>query len=263
MITVREIGRVFVKATRLLNPDAVDIAPTGIRHDRDFALVEADDRFISSDDHGKFFPLVFAYDAAGDSLRLEFPDGRILDGPAEATGRAWVHDHYGIRSFAVAEVGGPWSETLSDFAGRPIRLVRCATTGMGLDVFPITLVTTGSLRRLGREIGDTVEASRFRAGFVLENEIEHEEDGWENRLIRLGSATLRVRTPVPRCSIPGLNPVGGARDREVMKSLIRYRDKAIYPDGLLPGVATPGFAAYAEVVEPGTVRVGDSVAVLS
>ena len=45
-----------------------------------------------------------------------------------------------------------------------------------------------------------------------------------------------------------------------MKGLIRYREKAALPDGMLPGFATPGFATYAEVLEPGTVQVGDLVA---
>ena len=77
--------------------------------------------------------------------------------------------------------------------------------------------------------------------------------------MRVGTATLKVRTPVPRCAIPGVHPVSGMRDLDVMKALIRYRDKQAYPDGLLAGYATPGFATYAEVVEPGLVRLGDRV----
>ena len=56
-----------------------------------------------------------------------------------------------------------------------------------------------------------------------------------------------------------MNPASGARDQDVMRGLIRYRPKTALPDGLLPGYATPGFATYAEVVEPGPVQVGDAV----
>lgn len=259
MITVAQLGRVYVKATRFLHPEVVEIDRVGIRYDRDFALAEADDSFVSTENHGAFFPLAFAYEANSDRLRLTFPDGRVVEGPAAGSGRAWERNHFGIRRFPVAEVEGPWAAILSDYAGRPIRLVRCLTSGSGVDVLPVTFVTTGSLRRLERELGAPVEAARFRPGLVLDNTVEHEEDGWDGRLIHVGSALLRVRTPVPRCSIPGLDPVKGDRDLEVMKGLIRYRDKQAYPDGLLPGYATPGFATYAEVVEPGVVRLGDRV----
>lgn len=263
MITVSQIGRVFVKATQFLHPDEVEIVKSGIRHDRDFALAEENDTLVSSSNHGTFFPLRFTFDAASDSLRLEFPEGRQLEGPARGSGRSWDLNLHGLRTLGVAVVEGSWTEVLSAFAGRPIRLVRCVTTGAAIDVLPITLVTTSSLRRLEREVGAPVDPSRFRAGFVLENAIEHEEDAWDGRQIRIGTATLKVRTPVPRCAITGFNPTKGIRDQEVMKSLIRYRDKFPLPDGMLPGFATPGFAAYAEVIEPGFVRTGDQVEFLS
>lgn len=263
MITVSQIGQVFVKATQFLHPDEVEIVKSGIRHDRDFALAEENDTLVSSNNHGSFFPLRFTFNAASDTLRLEFPEGHSVEGPAKGSGRSWDLNHAGIRTLGVAVVEGPWTEALSTFAGRPIRLVRCVTTGTAIDVLPITLVTTGSLRRLAREVGAPVDPSRFRAGFVLENTIEHEEDAWEGQHLRIGAATLKVRTPVPRCVITGFNPTKGIRDQEVMQGLIRYRDKCPLPDGMLPGYATPGFATYAEVIEPGIVRTGDRVALLS
>lgn len=262
MMTVAQIGQVFVKATRFLHPDGVQVDREGIRHDRRFALVEADDRFVGSQQHSTFIPLKFTYDAALDSLTLEFPDGRCIEGPAKSSDRGFGIVHAGLRTIEVAEVAGPWHEALSEHAGRPIRLVHCLSMGGSIDVFPVTFVTTGSLRRLAREVGATVDATRFRAGFVLENDIEHEEDGWDGRRLRIGTTLLKVRTAVPRCAITGFNPTTGLRDQEVMKGLIRYREKIHLPDGMLPDFATPGFATYAEVVEPGKVSLGDPVEVL-
>jgi len=258
MMTVARIGQVFVKATQFLHPDSVEVERDGISHDRRFALIEADDRFVGSPQHSTFIPLKFTYDAAADTLRLEFPDGRYVDGPAECSTNSFGIEHAKLRTIEVAEVAGPWQEALSTHAGRPIRLVRCLSAGRSIDVFPVTFMTTGSLRRLAREVGATVDATRFRAGFVLENEIEHEEDGWDDRILRIGTVRLKVRTAVPRCAITGFNPTTGRSDQEVMKGLIRYREKASLPDGMLPGYATPGFATYAEVLEAGRVRVGDT-----
>jgi uncharacterized protein YcbX len=259
---VASIGRVYVKATQFLTPPVVEVDADGIRHDRAFALIEGDDKFVGSDEHRTFLPLRFDYDAAAETLLLELPDGRRIEGPATAGARRFGIDHFGLRTIEVAELDGPWREALSDFAGRPIALVRCLTAQRAIDVFPVSLLTTGSLARLAREIGATVDAARFRAGFVIEQAIEHAEDGWEGRRLQLGEAVLRVRTSVPRCAIPGFNPGTGERDQDVMKSLIRYRDKVGLPDGLLPGYATPGFASYAEVLQPGRVAVGDAVALL-
>jgi hypothetical protein len=46
-----------------------------------------------------------------------------------------------------------------------------------------------------------------------------------------------------------------------MRGLIKYREKVSLPDGLIPGYATPGFASYAEVIEPGAVACGDRVSI--
>lgn len=262
MITVHQIGRTFVKATQFTNPETVEVLASGIRGDRDFFLLESSGAPISSNNHGTFFPLVFDYDFGSDTLKLSLPDGRIVEGPAAGNGTSFAFDYYGMRNILVTPVDGPWEDVLSSFAARPIRLVRCVATGGGIDILPLTLVTTASIRRLEREIGGTVDPRRFRASFVLNNEVEHEEDGWRDRTLSVGKALLKVRTPVPRCVIPGFNPGEGAPDLNVLRTLTRYREKVIHPDGLLPDYAAPGFAVYAQVLEPGIVRVGDTAEAL-
>ncbi len=162
----------------------------------------------------------------------------------------------------MQEVGGPWTAALTEYVGRPLRLVRCLSRGGAIDVFPVTFTTTGSLRQLASEVGAAVDATRFRAGLVLDHPEPYAEDAWDGRQLRVGTALLRVRTAVPRCGVIGLNPASGVRDQDVMRSLIRTRPKTGLPDGLLPGYATPGFATYAEVLAPGEVAVGDAVELL-
>ncbi|MEM7542439.1 MAG: MOSC domain-containing protein [Pseudomonadota bacterium] len=260
---VSELGQVIVKATQFLKPEAIHIDSDGIRHDRAFAMVEDDNTFVNSDQHRFFMPLKFTFDAHADTLTLSMPDGTEITGSASASDTKLDIDHFGIRMIETAEVDGPWRKVLSDFAQRPIRLVRCLSSGRAIDVLPVTFLTTGSLRRLERELGEAVDPSRFRAGFVIDNEVEHEEDGWDGRELRVGDALLRVRTGVPRCQITGFNPSSGDRDQEVMKSLIRYRDKVHLPDGMMPDYETPGFAVFAEVLQPGEVKVGDPVVLAS
>ena len=109
MITVHQLGLAYVKATRFLSPQRVAIDGGGIRHDRLFALVEADGKFINSDSHAGSIPLQFDYAAEAERFTLHLPDGRQLEGPARADGATWAIDHYGLRQIEVQEVGGPWA----------------------------------------------------------------------------------------------------------------------------------------------------------
>ncbi len=260
---VEQIGQVIVKATQFLRPHQVEVVKDGIRNDRAFALVEANGNFVGPQQHCEFIPLKFTLRNDESSILLELPDGRVVEGPATYNNQTFSIEHAGLRSIEVAEVEGPWTKVLTVFAGRPIRLVKCLSKGRAIDVFPITFLTTGSLRRLAREVGASVDPSRLRAGFIISNEVEHEEDSWSERSLSIGTAVLKVRTGVPRCQVVGFNPKGGQRDQDVMKALINYRDKVNLPDGLLPNYATPGFATYAEVIREGTVAIGDSVRLIT
>jgi uncharacterized protein YcbX len=231
-----------------------------LKFDRDFCLVEEDGTPVNQRNHSQFIPLQFDYDEPTDRLSLQMPDGEVLAGPAAGHGRQRDVILFGPRTVPMQEVAGPWHDCLSAFAGRPIRLVRCVETGQGVDVLPITFLTTGSIRRLSRELATDVDAARFRAGFVLENVVEHEEDGWDGKLLHVGEVVLRVRTPVPRCVITGFDPRTGERGLNVLQGLAKYRDKGGLPPEFAVKLSIPTFASYAEVVEAGTVNVGDPVA---
>src|SRR5260221_14466021 len=103
---------------------------------------------ISPNEHGMFFPLLFDYGFGSDTLKLYLPDGRIVEGPAAGDGTSFSFDYYGMRNILVTPLDGPWQDVLSSFAERPIRLVRCVTTGTGIDILPITIVSTASIKRL-------------------------------------------------------------------------------------------------------------------
>lgn len=259
MITVDRIGVAYVKATRWLEKSTIEVTPIGLKFDRDFALVEEDGELVNQRNHSQFIPLTFNYDEAADRLVLHMPDGEVTEGPAAGVGRRHDISFFGPRTVPMQEVSGPWSERLSDFAGRPVRLFRCSTTGQGIDVLPITCLTTGSVRRLSRELSTEVDPGRFRAGFVFENGVEHEEDGWDGRLLHVGDVVLRVRTPVPRCVVTGFDARTGARGLNVLQGLNDYRKKGGLPPEYPMRLSIPTFASYAEVVRPGVVNVGDPV----
>lgn len=259
MIKVARIGVVFVKATRLLDKKKTAVTRSGLGWDRDFCLIEEDGQSVNQANHSQFIPLMFDYAEATDRLILHMPNGEVIEGPAAGSGRSHELLAIGQRIVPLREVEGPWKDRLSAFAGRPIRLFRCERTGGGVDVLPITFLTTGSIRRLSHELSAEVDPARFRAGFVFDNLVEHEEDGWDGKLLRVGEVVLRVRSPVPRCLITGFDARTGARDLNVMQGLLRYREKGDLPPEFKMNIALPTFATYAEVVTPGVAHVGDPV----
>jgi uncharacterized protein YcbX len=82
----------------------------------------------------------------------------------------------------------------------------------------------------------------------------HEEDGWVGRTVRVGEAVLRGGGHVGRCAITNRDPESGEITLQTLKILGRYRRA-------LDTTEPVAFGIYGEVLEPGTIRIGDRVEV--
>jgi uncharacterized protein YcbX len=80
----------------------------------------------------------------------------------------------------------------------------------------------------------------------------HEEDAWSGLRLRMGDAIVRAGAGVPRCVITTMHPDTGEPDFPTLDVLATYRRR----EGELL------FGVYADVEEPGRVRVGDPVEIL-
>jgi uncharacterized protein YcbX len=185
-------------------------------------------------------------------LTLAFPDGTTVsrevgfDGSLAA--RFWGE------TVEVRVVDGPWSEAISDFVGRDLRLVRASGPAPDrLRSGAATILGTGSLRALARMLGvDEVDGRRFRMNFGIEGLGEHQEDEWLGRRVRLGEAVVVPRGNVGRCAVTTQNPDTGSPDLDTLKALAAYR-RVLETTEPLP------FGVHAVVEQPGRVRVGDTV----
>jgi MOSC domain-containing protein len=115
------------------------------------------------------------------------------------------------------------------------------------DASPVSLLTQQALAALSRRVGLEVDARRFRPNLVLTapGTDEFPEDGWLGRLLRIGTAVLRVDQPVERCALVNVDPDSLARDANVLRTIAQQR--------------ALDFAVYGSTVTPGTVRPGDPV----
>jgi uncharacterized protein len=202
----------------------------GVEGDRLWSVRDLDGKFGSGKSSRRFrtmeglMRLVASYD--GPVPVVAFPDGRILRG-----------DDPGVHP------------ALSEYVGRPVTLAR--EDGIShFDEGPLHLLTTASLLRLEKEHGCPVDWRRFRPNVLLRTDAEPAfvEDAWAGRRVRIGEVVLRVGYPMPRCVMVNQPQVDLEPDDGVLRSLNDLNDGQI-------GVV-------ADVVEGGTVRLGDPAALL-
>jgi uncharacterized protein YcbX len=241
-----------VKALRLSHPPEADLTAGGIPTDRRFYLIDEAGALFDASDLGSLLRIVPDYDPGTERLRCTFPDGSVVEGRVDGLGSTVTTDFFG-RPVEGRLVTGGFSETFSSALGRPLRLVRVTRDGDGQDVHPLTIVSSASVRAIGSH-GDRpdLDARRFRIQLEIDGCDPYEEDSWDGGLVRVGEATIRVRGQIPRCIITTLGPDTGDKDFTTLNLIARHRPRIEGRRGL-------PFGMYAEVVEPGRVRVGDPV----
>ncbi len=249
MPSVELISVTAVKCFALEHPRSIELAEAGVVENRRFALVDGDGNRLRSSLTSWPIVLHARYDPAEERLRVVFPDGSFIEESAIGNGEP-VSLVFGERSVAARVVPGKWEERLAGMAGHPVRIVRPEVHGTVLNA-PVTLISDGSLERLEQEAGRAVDGRRFRMLFTLAGCRAHEEDEWHGRLFRIGEAVVRVGGPVDRCAMTTRDPDTGERDLDALGLIEGYRG--------LSDRRTIDFGVYAEIVEPGVVRVGDTV----
>ena len=255
MPSVGRISIAPVKGLALVHPGEVTLDATGVRANRRFHIVDADGRRYNQIRNGELVRIKPEYDPEVERLTLRFPDGTVADGTV-APGEKVTTDFYG-RPVPGNLVVGPWSEALSSWAGRALRLVQ-SPPGLAVDRGRghVSLVSTASLAELGRQGRQdaAIDGRRFRMLFELGGCEPHEEDGWINRHLRIGEALIYVRNDVGRCAITTQNPETGVPDFDTLRTISAYRDLTENEAGRkhIP------FGVFGEVVEPGRVTLGDA-----
>jgi uncharacterized protein YcbX len=251
-LRVAWISQCPVKGLAVRQLDECELTEVGVSGDREFFLVDENDRLVNSKGLGALQQIVPRYDRDAGSLTLEFPDGTTVSEDVSFDGSLGAN-FWGI-TVDVRVVTGPWSEAISDFAGRDLRLV--GGSGPAPDrrrSGAATLLGTGSLQAIARVLGvDDVDERRFRMNFGIDGLGEHGEDEWLGRRVRLGEAVVVPQGNVGRCAVTTQNPDSGAPDLDTLKALAAYR-REIETTEPLP------FGVYAAVAQPGPVRVGDTV----
>jgi uncharacterized protein YcbX len=115
------------------------------------------------------------------------------------------------------------------------------------DTFPLSLITTQTIAALDEMVGARLAVQRFRPNILVEaaGGAPFPEDGWVGRVLRAGGARMRIDKRDGRCAVITIDPETTERQPEVLRVVARDRDGCL--------------GVYGSTVEPGSLRVGDSV----
>jgi hypothetical protein len=238
-----------VKSLALQRVERAHLGKHGILEDRRFFLIDDEAGLVSQREVGPLARVRAAYTLDPDLLRLEFPDGRIVEGPPMAVEPITAR-FFGQRDVEGFFVEGGWNAALSEFAGVPVRLVRAAKSAF--DGFPVSICSLGSIEALRASSGEPAfEERRFRQNIYINGASAHEEDTWIGATVHLGAAAvIHARMADPRCVMITHNPETGDHDLNTLKMITAYRTDQ--PKEV-------NFGVYASVETPGEIAVGDEV----
>jgi hypothetical protein len=250
MIRVERLYISPVKALALVELRDAYLDKPGIAGDRAFYITDASGRLFTQRDYGPLVRITPWYDHASGRLELRFPDGERVAGVPEPCEPVTTPFWEG-RPVEGRLVRGVWSEALSTFAGRALRLVKATKAGQAFDGYPISMCSTASLAALARAAGEeAIDGRRFRQNIYLEGASPHEEDTWVGGAVRAGEAVVRVKVPDSRCIVTTRDPETGEPDLETLKIIASYRTDQ--PKQV-------NFGVYCTVIQPGALAAGDAV----
>ncbi|AXT85794.1 sulfurase [Aeromicrobium sp. A1-2] len=141
-------------------------------------------------------------------------------------------------------------EPLPDFSMFPIRKlaqlsIYATPIGIFADAYAVHLLTTSSLRTMATH-GGNFDVRRFRPNIVVDTPLDGlVEQRWVGGTLRAGGIGVGVEIPAVRCSVPMREQPGMPADPEVSRTVSELGERCL--------------GVYADIVEVGTVRVGDAV----
>lgn len=115
------------------------------------------------------------------------------------------------------------------------------------DTFPLSLITTQTIARLGEMVGAPLEAQRFRPNLLVEATSggPFAEDDWVGSVLRIGGMRMRIDKRDGRCVVITIDPATLERNPAILRAVAEERQGCL--------------GVYGSTVEPGRVSLNDPV----
>lgn len=256
---VSGLATTAVKGLRLGAVPRIELGELGARGNRAFYVIDQRGRMVNGKQFGELQTVLTDYDLDRGELSLTLPDGTCAQGRLRYG--EILETRFFSRTYKARLVLGPWGEALSELIGQPLRIVAPDTAPAPEAAVDrgraggVSLISRASVQRLAEIAAeDSVDMRRFRMLIEIDGVVPHEEDSWVGREVTIGPATVAMHGNVGRCLVTSRDPESGEIDLPTLDLLGTYRRDVQSTESLPLGI-------YGEVLQPGTVSVGDRVAV--
>jgi uncharacterized protein YcbX len=224
-----------VKSAAGIECERVELGPHGFRHDREWLVVDPAGRFLTQREEGRLALLATAID--GGMLRLSSPVGAAPVLPVDHEGERVPVQVWNAHCKAF-DAGREMAQFLSDWLGRPLRLVRFDTSEPRLsdrnwtagrdvstlfsDGYPLLVLSRASIEDLRGRVGHDLPVQRFRPNILLDGVAPYAEDG--ATALHCGPVQLQLTKACTRCVITTIDHQRGERTgEEPLATLKTYR----------------------------------------
>lgn len=266
MPVISELAIYPIKGARAVSVDQIDVGPTGLKGDREFALFKDGQRGNVKQIPGVMF-LEPSWD--GTTLVLNHPGRETFRLDTKSLGSPLLEPFRGSHT-PVADLGDEVAKWLSLAVGESVRLCRIAEPApfviplpefmadvhgqeqdRFIDAAPVMLATTDSLDDLNTRLASPVEMGRFRANIVISGLPAYSED--DIGVFQFDQVALKQVAPCERCAVVTMDLHSGDTAKEPLKTLATYRRRANdYAGGVM-------FGSYLAVASGGTLSVGETL----
>jgi len=263
MITLSAIHIYPIKSCRGINMQQAVLGSTGLEHDRQWMVVDADGRFLSQREHPRMATIVPTLHAG--CLSIDAPGMPTLQlplalRPGLSTTPVTVWDDQ-LQALDEGEAARHW---FTRVMGSDARLVRfdpaarraCSTrwtNGVAAntyfsDGFPLLITGTATLQDLNRRMqqkgAPALPMERFRPNLVVDGLEVGEEDYLDTLSVSASLTTadeivLQLVKPCVRCEVPGIDQHSGLRHpqwpHEPLDTMATYRADPRMDGGLTFG----------------------------
>jgi len=240
-LKIKALYRYPVKSFKKQNLDSVLVQQAGFIGDRNFMLVDEKGVFITQRKWSKMC-LIQAWinDEKSQILNLKIPGKKLIKISIDYDCKAIPHTKKKVivwnDSISARLVTGEFNKELSEFIGLDCCLVEMNPLDQRkishpeakgvvsfADAFPFLIIGTASLAQLNQKLGKSVSMDHFRPNIVVETEIPHEEDLWDE--IQIGDVVFKNSVLCSRCVMTTINPETAERNKklEPLKTLSTYR----------------------------------------
>jgi uncharacterized protein YcbX len=286
--TIAALWRFPVKSMLGEKLDATEVSGSGLAGDRAYALMDATTGKVVSAKNPRMWPNMLGCRArflapphAGEDpppVRITLPDGTSVTSDASDAGT--VLSSFLGRKVRLARAA-PKDFTIDQYHpdvdgldpdGHRDTMVEArqgsaffaeaalpspVLEGSFFDLFPLSVLTTSTLERL-RELApeSRIDERRFRMNVIVAaTGWGFIENSWLDHRLVVGDVGIDVKLPDPRCVMTTLAQEDLPHDTNVLRTLVRHNKLDVSGGGLFPCAGV-----YAVVASPGTIRLGDQVA---